>query len=140
VGSCFAALCQGKPWSYLRSAGCHRQSGGLRDVDRRVDVPVRPRPALVALPGADVQRLGAVLDPEDTFWAATLAALGQRLGVPDPKVETRSTCVDSRRQWRHSRNVWHNSGVRSLLQTLATPARRTKSPNKEHGMNSQPHG
>jgi hypothetical protein len=58
---------------------------------------------------------------EDTFWAATLTALGQRLGVAEPKVETRSTCVDSRRQWRHARNVWHNSMVRSMLQTLAAP-------------------
>jgi len=29
-----------------------------------------------------------------------------------------STCVDSRRQWRHARNVWHNSMVRSVGQTL----------------------
>jgi hypothetical protein len=58
---------------------------------------------------------------EDKFWAATLTALGQRLGIADPKVETRSTCVDSRRQWRHARNVWHNSMVRSMLQTLAAP-------------------
>jgi hypothetical protein len=26
--------------------------------------------------------------------------------------------VDSKRQWRHARNVWHNSMVRSVLQTL----------------------
>ena len=58
---------------------------------------------------------------EDKFWAATLTALGRRLGLQDPKVETRSTCVDSKRQWRHSRNVWHNSMVRSVLQTLAAP-------------------
>jgi len=58
---------------------------------------------------------------EDKFWAATLIALGQRLGIGDPKVETRSTCVDSKRQWRHSGNVWHNSMVRSVLQTLAAP-------------------
>jgi len=58
---------------------------------------------------------------EDKFWAATLTALGQRLGIKDPKVETRSTCVDSKRQWRHSRNVWHNSMVRSVLQTIAAP-------------------
>ena len=68
---------------------------------------------------------------EDKFWAATLTALGQRLGVQDPKVETRSICVDSKRQWRHSRNVWHNSMVRSVLQTLAAPftglRRRVKS-------------
>jgi hypothetical protein len=63
---------------------------------------------------------------EDRFWAATLTALGQRLGVQDPVVETSTTCVDSRRQWRHARNVWHNSMVRSVLQTAA-PARRVKS-------------
>jgi hypothetical protein len=58
---------------------------------------------------------------EDKFWAATLTALGQRLGIAEPKVETTSTCVDSRRQWRHARNIWHNSMVRSVLQTLAAP-------------------
>ena len=56
----------------------------------------------------------------------TLAALGLRLGVPDPKVETRSTCVDSRRQWRHAGNIWHNSMVRSILQTVASPFKRLK--------------
>jgi hypothetical protein len=55
---------------------------------------------------------------EDKFWSATLTALGQRLGIAEPKVETTSTCVDSKRQWRHARNVWHNSMVRSVLQTL----------------------
>jgi hypothetical protein len=58
---------------------------------------------------------------EDKFWAATLTALGRRLGLPDPTVETRSTCVDSKRQWRHARNIWHNSMVRSMLQTIAAP-------------------
>ncbi len=64
---------------------------------------------------------------EDRFWAATLTALGQRLGVPDPQVEIRSTCVDAKRQWRHAGNVWHNSGVRSVLQTAASPFKRMKS-------------
>ena len=54
---------------------------------------------------------------EDKFWTATLTALGHRLGVPDPVVETRSTCVDSKRQWRHASNVWHNSAIRTMLQT-----------------------
>jgi hypothetical protein len=58
---------------------------------------------------------------EDKFWAATLTALGLRLGLPDPAVETRSVCVDSKRQWRHARNVWHNSMVRSVLQTITAP-------------------
>jgi hypothetical protein len=55
---------------------------------------------------------------EDKFWAATLTALGQRLGVQAPEVETRGTCVDTKRQWRHARNVWHSSMIRSVLQTL----------------------
>jgi hypothetical protein len=58
---------------------------------------------------------------EDEFWAATLTALGKRLGVPDPEVETTSTCVDSKRQWRHASNIWHNSMIRSVFQTSAAP-------------------
>jgi len=61
---------------------------------------------------------------EDKFWVATLTSLGQRLGVPDPVVETHSTCVDSKRQWRHARNIWHNSAVRSVFQTIAAPFAR----------------
>jgi hypothetical protein len=58
---------------------------------------------------------------EDVFWAQTLTALGQYLGVPDSPVTTRTVCVDSKRQWRHAGNVWHNSMIRSLLQTAAAP-------------------
>ena len=72
---------------------------------------------------------------EDKFWAATLTALGQRLGVADPQVDARNTCVDSKRQWRHSRNVWHNSMVRSVLQMLAAPV--TSLSRKRHGANGQ---
>jgi len=58
---------------------------------------------------------------EDKFWAATLTALGNRLGLPDAKVDMKTTCVDSKRQWRHANNVWHNSMIRSVLQTIAAP-------------------
>ena len=58
---------------------------------------------------------------EDKFWAATLTALGERLGVPDPKVETKTTCVDTKRQWRHANNIWHNSMIRSMVQTITAP-------------------
>jgi hypothetical protein len=61
---------------------------------------------------------------EDKFWIATLTALGQRLGVANPVVEARNTCVDSKRQWRHAGNIWHNSAVRSVLQTIASPFTR----------------
>jgi hypothetical protein len=60
---------------------------------------------------------------EDKFWVATLTALGQRLGLPDPNVEASTTCVDSKRQWRHASNVWHNSMIRSVLQTIVAPVR-----------------
>jgi hypothetical protein len=58
---------------------------------------------------------------EDRFWTETLTNLGRRLGVTDPGIEARSVCVDSRRQWRNARNIWHNSMVRSVLQTAAGP-------------------
>jgi hypothetical protein len=58
---------------------------------------------------------------EDVFWAETLTALGRYLGAGDLAVTTRTVCVDSSRQWRHASNVWHNSMVRSVLQTLAAP-------------------
>jgi hypothetical protein len=58
---------------------------------------------------------------EDVFWAETLTALGRYLDAPDLAVSTRTVCVDSSRQWRNASNVWHNSMVRSMLQTLAAP-------------------
>src|SRR6266851_212802 len=65
---------------------------------------------------------------EDQFWAQTLTALGGKLGVPGTEVQTRTVCVDSKRQWRNAGNIWHNSMVRSVLQTLAAPftARRRR--------------
>lgn len=59
---------------------------------------------------------------EDVFWAATLTALGTRLGAgPDAEVSTRTVCVDSKRQWHHAGNIWHNSMIRSVFQTAAAP-------------------
>jgi hypothetical protein len=58
---------------------------------------------------------------EDVFWAETLTALGRYLHAGDLTVTTRTVCVDSSRQWRNISNVWHNSMVRSMLQTLAAP-------------------
>jgi len=63
---------------------------------------------------------------EDLFWAQTLAALGARLGVAEPQVETRSECIDPRRQWRHAGNIWHNAAVRSALRAVAAPFTRLR--------------
>jgi hypothetical protein len=58
---------------------------------------------------------------EDQFWIATLTALGCRLGVAQPTVTATTSCVDAGRQWRHARNIWHNSMIRSVLQTVTAP-------------------
>jgi hypothetical protein len=58
---------------------------------------------------------------EDLFWSQTLTALGARLGAAPAPVGTHTVCVDRRRQWRHAGNVWHNSMLRSVFQTLASP-------------------
>jgi len=58
---------------------------------------------------------------EDKFWIATLRALGDRLGVRDAPITAANSCVDKKRQWRHAGSVWHNSMVRSVLQTIAAP-------------------
>jgi hypothetical protein len=74
-----------------------------------------------------VYELGLMLGgsgKEDRFWMATLAALGRRLGVDSPDVTMHATCVDARRQWRNAGNIWHNSMIRSVLQTVADPTGR----------------
>jgi hypothetical protein len=83
---------------------------------------------------------------EDKFWAATLTALGERLGLPNPPVDAKTTCVDSKRQWRHASNLWHNSMIRSVLQTVAAPAtglartlRHDKPADDKHGHDNQGH-
>ncbi len=61
---------------------------------------------------------------EDRFWIATLEALGRRLGVEIPTATVHASWVDNRRQWRNAGNVWHNSMIRSVLQTVADPTGR----------------
>ena len=63
---------------------------------------------------------------EDRFWAQTMIALAQRLGVADPAVQTRSVVMDPKRQWRRAGNVWHNAMARSVLQTVVPPRRNGK--------------
>ncbi len=53
--------------------------------------------------------------------AASWARKVERLGIQHPVVVTKTTCVDARRQWRHASNIWHNSMIRSVRQTIAAP-------------------
>jgi hypothetical protein len=64
---------------------------------------------------------------ENRFWEQTLRALAAHFGVA-ADVETRSVCVDGRRQWWRVGNLRHNAGVRSGLYALAAPLRRSAPP------------
>src|SRR5690349_12239120 len=77
MASCFVALCRDESWSYLRSTGCDRQSGGRFHVLRGIEVPVMDRAARGAGPLPDMERFGAVLD------AAGGTGLGGRLEPAD---------------------------------------------------------
>jgi hypothetical protein len=61
---------------------------------------------------------------EDRFWVQTMIALAKRLGVAEPTVQTRTVCLDPKRQWRRAGNVWQNSMARSVLQTVVPPRRQ----------------
>ncbi len=60
---------------------------------------------------------------EDRFWQHTLRSLATHLGVADPVVETRSVCVDKRRQWSNLRNIRYNSFFKTTAYALRAPAR-----------------
>ncbi len=60
--------------------------------------------------------------PEDDFWRHTLTQVAKYFGVEAP-VKLERTCVDKRVQWSETKNVWHNSAVRTTIHTVTTPSR-----------------
>jgi hypothetical protein len=68
---------------------------------------------------------------QNEFWEDTLRAVARHFGVENAEVETQTTCVDRRRQWRRAGNVWHSAAIRSGLYTMTAPmraVRRRKAP------------
>jgi hypothetical protein len=59
---------------------------------------------------------------ENRFWASTLKAVAARFGV-DAEPETQIICVDPRRRWSQTKNLWHNAGFRSGLHLAGAPVR-----------------
>src|SRR3954447_1640651 len=59
----------------------------------------------------------------DKFWLATLHSLALMIGVTEPVVDVQSTCIDSKRQWRHWRNVRNSATLRSARRTMTAPIR-----------------
>jgi hypothetical protein len=51
---------------------------------------------------------------QNDIWRSTLRNVAKRFGVDAP-VESKIVCVDSRRQWRNAKNIWHNAAIRSGL-------------------------
>lgn len=59
---------------------------------------------------------------ENRFWELTLQNVAARFGV-QAKATTKVECVDSRFQWKHAVNVWHNAAIRTAVYFAGTPVR-----------------
>lgn len=66
---------------------------------------------------------------EDKFWQDTLKSLALHFGI-EGQPHMQVTCVDPKRQWSQAKNVWHNAAIRSMLYTMAAPARWVARPFK----------
>jgi hypothetical protein len=61
---------------------------------------------------------------EDRFWASTVRNLAVAHGVAQPTITQTTECIDSRRLWRHWRNVFRNPGIRSAWHDASSAVRR----------------
>jgi hypothetical protein len=59
---------------------------------------------------------------QEKIWMHVLASLAVHFGC-DQGVRLDKTCVDPKVQWAQAKNIWHNAAIRSMLYTLAAPAR-----------------
>ena len=59
---------------------------------------------------------------QEKIWTHVLTSLAARFGVQG-QVELQKVCVDPKVQWSQAKNIWYNAAIRSMLYTVATPAR-----------------
>ena len=52
-----------------------------------------------------------------------MSNLATSLGVAEPAITTERQLVDSRRQWRHARNIRHTAAVGMTIGMLRAPGR-----------------
>jgi hypothetical protein len=84
---------------------------------------------------AQVQSLARASDPiyevgfrlfgsteQERIWSHVLTSLAARFGVRE-RVQLEKVCVDTNLQWSRIGNVWHNAGARTMIYTMAAPAR-----------------
>ncbi len=51
---------------------------------------------------------------EDGIWVHVLESLAARFGVSG-EVSIRQECLDPKLQWGYAKNIWHNAGIRTLI-------------------------
>ena len=59
---------------------------------------------------------------QEQIWEHVLTSLAAHFACEQP-VSLSKTCVDPSLQWSQAKNIWHNAAMRSMLYTLAAPAR-----------------
>jgi hypothetical protein len=52
---------------------------------------------------------------QNDIWRSTLGNLARHFGAGNATVLMKIACVDSHRQWRNAKNIWHNAAIRSGL-------------------------
>ena len=68
-------------------------------------------------------RLGVGHKMENQFWSQTLQNLAAHFNLPGKQPELSAVLVDSRLQWRESKNIWQNAAIRTTFYTVAAPFR-----------------
>lgn len=68
---------------------------------------------------------------EDKFWEATLLSLANHFGATDARFDMQAVCVDKKRQWSSTRNLWKNSAIRSGMYGTGAPFRAVAKPFKK---------
>jgi hypothetical protein len=64
---------------------------------------------------------------EDAHWVHTLTSLAAHFGA-EAAVDVQSICVDRKRQWSRTANIWQNAGIRSGLHMVSAPFRMLARP------------
>jgi hypothetical protein len=64
---------------------------------------------------------------QERIWTHVLKSLAAHFGADDEPVSLERVCVDPKLQWSQAKNVWHNAGARSMIYTMAAPARWARS-------------
>jgi hypothetical protein len=77
-------------------------------------------------PATEVAFMLGAHKKQNEFWKHTLRSVARHFGVDDAEVEMRTACVDRRRQWRRTGNVWHSAAIRSGLYTMRGPMRAVR--------------